>query len=43
MDCTACEGTGWLYCDTPWCTDDSHGTMCHECDGDGYCPQPKEK
>lgn len=35
MDCTECEGTGWLYCDTPWCTDDSHGAMCHECDGDG--------
>lgn len=27
-DCKRCEDSGWVDCDTPWCTDDSHGGIC---------------
>lgn len=27
-DCNYCQGTGWVDCDAPWCTDEGHGAPC---------------
>jgi hypothetical protein len=31
VDCPACEGMGFVYCESPWCTDMDHNGPCHQC------------